>query len=126
MKKVGYSLLWFGFVIFSGFAACRGEEVGTATYFLDNQSSYNLISRNWGNEVIVNSKEKVEIGGAASFGGNPGIGGDLILYRDSLGTEIVAYEQIPIDETLWLVEEQGNTTYGSFYLTMVVTDDMIR
>ncbi len=64
--------------------------------------------------MIVNSKEKVKIGGFSTFGHIPGISGDLILYRDSLGTEIVAYEQIPIDETLWLVEEQGKTTYGSF------------
>ncbi len=106
--------------------ACRGEQVGNSIYFLDNQSSHDLISRKWGYVVIVNSNEKMEIGGAASFGFNPGIGGELILYRDSLGTEIVAYEQIPIDVTLWLVEKTSNDQYGSFNYTMIVTDGLIK
>jgi len=106
--------------------SCRGEEVGGSTYFLDNQSAYDLTSKSWGIEVIVNSGEKLEIGGAASFGGNPGLVGQLVLYRDSLGTEIVAYEQIPVVESLWLVDVIDDSQYGSIYYTLIVTDAMIK
>lgn len=126
MKFKVLILLFISMALQVALVSCGGEEAGASVYFLDNQSSINLISKNWGIQLIVNSNEILEIGGAGMIGGNPGIGGNLILYRDSLGNEIVAYEQIPIDESLWLAEVIDNSQYGSVYYTLIMTDDMIK
>lgn len=106
--------------------SCHGEEAGGGTSFLDNQSSYNLISINFGKAIIVNSKEKMAIGSGAMIGTPPAIfASELILYRDSSGIEVVAYEQIPIDETLWMQEVIDDSRYGEIYFTLIVNDQMI-
>ena len=122
MKSSVYLLI----VILTLFS-CHGEEVGGGTYFLDNQSSYKLISRNFDREVTINSKEKMKMGSDGVIGSRPAIfASELILYRDSSGSEIVAYEQIPIDETLWMQEVIDDSRYGEIYFTLIVNDQMIK
>ncbi|ATB29778.1 hypothetical protein [Melittangium boletus] len=130
------SMLWVCPVVLSlgcGSGEVIHEEVGSAKYFLDNQSSHALrvewkTTGQLGSETegvaSVPSGTVRELRSDSAFGVNPRPTDtfvSLTLYRTDTGGRV--YSQEPVRDEAWVSEREDSRTYGLTHHTLRIRDE---
>ena len=135
MKTKLQFLFFFGIAtyILTSFSSCIArEDESLNVYFLNNQSSHDLIYSIPGTEVPIEKGATKEISSTVALGGLylpswqfNGEGNNIsghFLFRESMGVNIEALMLDTIPDILWEDEEVRR----EIHVTLVVTDELIK
>ncbi|MHA4739011.1 hypothetical protein [Dyadobacter sp. MSC1_007] len=119
----------------------NGECVGSAFYYLDNQSSRDLtvkfpdrgLNRQIDTTTVIAAGKRMLMGQDASFGWIPFPNetfASFALYAVSDGVRSLVYKQDPVKAALWVKRKHNalDPDFGCFEVdyTLIVTDDMLK
>lgn len=99
------------------------------TYLIQNDSNTDLFLLNNQNSFVdVESQSEISVGSTLNSETEPVIPSesfvfeDIKLYKTEGGDFILVYEQVPLDDEIWILNEPS---VNRFEYTLIITDDLL-
>ncbi len=139
MNTKNINLLFFFAFVLLGLSTCKetvSDPVSRSAYFINNQSSQDLIYIDGTSRVDIPRGFAVEIksiealgetglGPEGGFNEDPSNTTQNNLYRDSSGIDVEIVQQLSNPNFMWVEAAQGPINgVNTFFYTLVVTDDL--